>query len=312
MIYTVTLNPALDKTIILDNLMKGSVNRVRSSRIDVGGKGINVSRVLRSLAMESTAVGFLGRENASTILVYLDMMGIHTDFIIVEGETRTNIKIVETDDRVHTDINENGFTIKDSEAESLVEKLLSTAKTGDIVILSGSIPPGADKDIYGRMILSLNEKGVNTILDADGEALKIGIQSKPHAVKPNISELGAIVDIDRNNMGSVVKGATTLLDKGIRKVMVSLDSKGALYLTDTVCLRVHPPKVTVKSTVGAGDAVVAALAYSMQMGLDEHETLKLACACGTASVMTEGTSPPPFELIKELMDKTKIEPFEMR
>jgi len=290
-------------------LKKGHVNRVVSSRTDAGGKGINVSKVLKSLNVSSIAMGFLGQRNAKFFLDYLKDMGIENKFYILDGESRTNIKIVEAEGSICTDINETGFHVKESDMEAFTTMLLDMVKTDDIVVLSGSIPPGVHKGIYRDMIHDLNKMGARTIVDADGEALKQAIDASPYALKPNIKELSTIIKINEDDMNSIICGARALLQKGINTVLLTLGDRGALYVNDKLCLYAHPIAVDVKSTVGAGDAAVSALAYSIQQGLRELDTLKLACACATACVMTEGTGVPPYELIYKLIDKVVVEEF---
>ena len=186
MIITVTLNPALDKTIEIDEFKIGSVNRIVSTRVDAGGKGINVSKVIKELQQESLALGFLGGSSGNHIKSYLDDLNINNDFILVKGETRTNIKIIDRVNNKHTDINENGPSLVLEDITRIKEKIMKYCKQDSLVVLSGSVPSEVQGDIYSEIIKDIKSKGGKVILDADGELLIAGIKAGPYMVKPNI------------------------------------------------------------------------------------------------------------------------------
>lgn len=300
MIYTVTLNPAIDKTIVIDEYRRNEVNRSMVSRKDVGGKGINVSKVLKVLGVDSVCTGILGEENSNFFLDYLKSLKIENDFFKIPGENRTNIKIVEKNYETITDINDRGFVIKKSEIENFLDYFMKLVKEEDLVVLSGSLPEGLETDIYEEIIHRLKEKSVKVILDADGSPMINGIKAVPYAIKPNIHELKNVVDVDEKDINSVLKGGKKLIEKGIEKVLISLGAEGAVYITRNNSYYSKGMKVMVKSTVGAGDAMVAGLIYAMENNLSDFETLKLAIACATAKVMTEGTKIPDIETIKNI------------
>lgn len=307
MIYTITLNPAIDKTIIIDKYKRNQVNRIKNSRKDVGGKGINVSKVLNELSVESTCTGILGDENANFFLDYLNKLNIQSNFHIISGENRTNIKIVEEKYNTITDINDKGFEVEKDEIEGFFNHLLSLVKEGDIVILSGSLPKGIEDTIYKRIIENLKQKSIKVILDADGPPLLKGVEAIPYAIKPNLHELKAIVDVDESNIYSLLEGGKHLVDKGIEKVLISLGDKGAIYITKENAYISKGIKVPVKSTVGAGDAMVAGMVYGIENNLEDEQIFKLAIACGTVKVMTEGTKIPSVNKIKSISKDIIIE-----
>ena len=175
MIITVTLNPAIDKTLEVDNCTINSINRVSSIKIDAGGKGINVSKVIKSLKGESIALGALAGSTGEFIKSYLDDEKIKNDFVFVGGETRTNIKIVDKVKNTNTDINEPGNSISEEEINRIKEKVFNDIKEDDILVLSGSVPQGVEKNIYEVWIKDAKKLGVKTILDANGELLKKGL-----------------------------------------------------------------------------------------------------------------------------------------
>jgi 1-phosphofructokinase len=305
-IYTITLNPAVDKTIILEKMVRGTVNRTSNSFSIVGGKGINVSKTLRSLGIESIASGFLGSKNSSFFIDYLRLIGIKPEFQIIDGINRTNIKIIETQSSIITEINEKGFKIELRDIDLLMGKLLEMIKKDDIVVISGSVPSGTPMTVYKDMIQKFNNKGAITILDSSGEVLKNGIESIPYAVKPNIQELKNIVDLDEDDIGSIVKGGKTLIDRGINKVLISMGGRGAILLSDKYCLFAEPLKVEVENTVGAGDSMVAGIVYAVLKHLNDFELLKIASACGTASVISNRTALLNYKDIINLNDMIKI------
>lgn len=306
LIYTVTLNPAFDMTVYLDELVKGDVNRSIKSLIDIGGKGINVSKVIKSIGGESIALGFLGQENRGNFTKQLDRLGIKHDFIYVEGETRTNIKLVENKFDIFTDINQKGFGITIENIDKLFEKIKYYARQGDIFVLSGSLPEGADNNIYFELIKLLKNIGAITILDADGEALKNGLLAKPDIVKPNINELRMIMDF-KDDLNSIASVGKELISQGTEKAVISMGGNGAFYVTRDKILYAYPERVEVKSTVGAGDAMVAAIAFGESKNMEDEEVFRLAVSSATASIIEEGTKSPKLENINKLMKKIKIE-----
>lgn len=308
MIYTITLNPAVDKTVVINDFRVDAVNRVSSMRVDAGGKGINVSKVIRSLGGRSMAMGILGGFAGRYIKKYLDDMGIENDFVFISGETRTNLKVIDARNRTNTDINEPGPEVSGHDLEMMERKLLDRVGRGSIVVFSGSVPENVDKGIYYRWIGAVKQKGAKAILDADGELLKKGIGAGPYLVKPNIYELGRLFGTDVKDAGQAAEYAGVLVrDHGIGMVVVSMGAKGALFADGLRTVLVHAPEVEVQSTVGAGDSMVAALAYSMDNGLDFESTIRLAAAAAGANVMTSGSQPAELSAIRELESRVTFE-----
>ncbi|HOJ80980.1 MAG TPA: 1-phosphofructokinase [Clostridiales bacterium] len=308
MIYTVTLNPAVDKTVVINDFKVDSVNRVSSLRTDAGGKGINVSKVIKSLGGRSKAMGILGGSAGRYVKKYLDDMGIDNDFVFISGETRTNLKVIDGKNGTNTDINEPGPNVSECELELLKDKLLDQVANGSIVVFSGSVPENVDKDIYFRWIDAVKQKGAAAILDADGELLKKGIEAGPYLVKPNIYELGRLFGTDIKDIGKAVKYAETLIrDFAVGMVAVSMGKDGALFVDKSRVALVHALKVNVQSTVGAGDSMVAALAYSIGKGMDYESMVRLAAASASANVMTSGSQPADISVIRELEGRVTFE-----
>lgn len=304
MIYTVTLNPALDKTVEIPSLTVDAVNRITSLRTDPGGKGINVSKVISKLGGKSIAAGILGGDTGRMILSALEDMKLETCFHFVEGETRTNMKIIDPVSRTNTDLNEPGVTVSEEILGGLLAELLGKIAEGDIVVISGSMPKGSPKDTYFTWTKAFREKGAKVMLDADGELLKAGLQASPYMIKPNNHELSAIVGRTLKTPEELAETARDFMrEYGIAKIVVSMGGDGALYVTKDETIYAEGLKVPVGSTVGAGDSVVAALAVAEEKGMSLEEAVCLSTATGAANVMCSGTQPAEYEVIEKLLPK---------
>lgn len=306
MIYTITLNPALDKTATVENLRLDSVNRISELRVDPGGKGINVSKVVRELGAKTVAIALLGGHTGTMLRNMLAELGIECKVLEVEGETRTNLKIKDPALKTNTDINEPGPEVTDEQLRGMLDGLVGEVGSGDIVVLSGSLPRGAAADTYKVWVAALKKTGAKVYLDADGDKLVRGIEAKPDLIKPNEIELGAMMGRTLDADEKIVEAARELIDGGLDRVMVSMGGAGALYVARDVTIKANPVKVPVGSTVGAGDSVVAALAYAQDKGLGLEDTMRLAMATGAANVMQSGTQAAPRELVDSLIDKVVV------
>lgn len=304
MIYTVTLNPALDKTVEIPSLTVDSVNRITAMRTDPGGKGINVSKVLQKLGRRSIATGILGGNTGRAIQAALKELQVESDFCFVDGETRTNLKVVDPVNHTNTDLNEPGLIVSEEILDGLLQELTGKLQKGDLVVLSGSLPKGAPRDSYRIWTEKCKAAGAKVILDADGELLMAGLLAAPYLVKPNHHELGALLGEKLDTPEEIERAAKELRKRyGIEKVVVSMGSKGALYVTEEETIYAEGLKVPVGSTVGAGDSVVAALAAAEEAGMGLEDTVRLSTATGAANVMCSGTQAAEYETIQELMPK---------
>jgi 1-phosphofructokinase len=308
MIYTVTLNPALDKTVEIPNLTIDSVNRITTLRTDPGGKGINVSKVIDKLGGKSIATGILGGDTGRAIQSAIEKLGITSDFKFVEGETRTNLKVIDPVNHTNTDINEPGITVTEEILDSLLDDLLGKINGNDIVVLSGSLPKGAPQNTYEKWVKACREKGAKVILDADGEMLAAGLKSSPYLVKPNDIELSGLLGRTLTTPEELKEAAINLMEQyGLGKVVVSMGGKGALYVTGNDAVYAQGLKVPVGSTVGAGDSVVAALAVAEEAGMSLEEAVRLSTATGAANVMCSGSQAAEYSTIQELMPKVSFQ-----
>ena len=306
MIKTLTLNTALDKTIIVESFRLDQLNRIKKVHKDAGGKGINVSKMLMQLGQQSTAAGFLGGAAGDYIKSEIEKLGIKTNFFETAEETRTNTKMVDSISNTFTDLNESGAQITESNIEELTEGLFADLKRDDILVLAGSIPAGVENDIYFKLIKAAKQRGVKTILDADGPLFREGIKAAPTLIKPNELELGLHFKEKFKDLKTMIRKAESLLETGIEMIMLSLGKEGAVFITAAEKYKIEPLKLNVKSTVGAGDAMVAGLAYGMENNLGLEEILKTAAACSSATLLRDGTKMGSREDVERLKKEIQI------
>ena len=307
MIYTVTLNPALDKTVTIPRFALDSVNRISELREDPGGKGINVSKVIAKLGGTSRAIALLGGAVGEKIELALEGMGIDVWAFEANGETRTNTKVVDPVLDTHTDINEPGPEATLALLDGMLASLADAIQEGDIVVLSGSLPKGAPVATYETWCRTFSGAGAKVFLDADGDALSHGLKALPYLAKPNDAELSRICGRELKDVTEIASEARAIVERGVSRVVVSMGGAGALFAESGRTLLAHSPKVPVGSTVGAGDSVVAALAFAEERGMTLEETARLSMATGAANVMQSGTQAAERELVDSLLDKVSLE-----
>lgn len=282
MIYTLTFNPAVDYYVTVTDFTSGIVNRTTSEGIRFGGKGINVSLVLKELGATSTALGFVGGFTGDAIEQYLKSVGVDCDFVKIAGNTRINVKLNDTD------INAAGPDISASELEQLYKKL-DNIKSGDFLVISGSVPKSLPQNTYETIFERLKDKGINFVIDAEKQLLLNTLKYKPFLIKPNHHELGAIFDTKINDFETALDFAQKLQNRGAQNVMVSMGDMGAV-LSDAngnrhTCVA---PQGEVISAVGSGDSAVAAFLAEYQNRGDYADCLKLAVAAGSATAFSDG------------------------
>jgi 1-phosphofructokinase len=310
MIITVTLNPAIDQTLVLPKFVAGDTIRVKASRFDPGGKGINVSRVIRELGGESLAMGFapggLGRYIEQT----LEAEGIKTDFVHTKGETRTNITIVDESRHMHTILSDPGPQTDKHYAEELRKRLRKHLHAGDWLVLAGSIPPPLTADLYTEMIQEASEMGVHTVLDSDGAALAAGAAGHPEMLKGNRRELERLLGRHLDDEESTLEAARQVQDSGVGKVVVTRGRDGAVAVSDQRYLRGLAPRVRAVSAVGSGDSFLAGVILTLSRGGGMEEALRLGIAAGTATVLTLGTELCHRREVDILLSRVKVQPIE--
>lgn len=307
MILTVCLNPALDKTLTVDRLNVGGVNRVLSSRLDAGGKAINISKMVKSLGGDTIALGIIGGDTGAYIQSQLDRMGIAHDFVVTDTPTRTNYKITNRTLHLTTDFNEPGEPVTSEVLDKVWAKIDAIAKPGDLVAFSGANPPGMEDDILAQWVRKLKEKNVCISLDTVGEPMRLGIAEQPTIIKPNQSELSDLFGRELHYTRDIIAVARQVAQKGVEYVVVTLGANGAVFVTRDEVLYGHGLQVPVGSTVGAGDATLGSILNDLQNGLPWEEVARRSIAAGAAKVMCDGTQTPLTEQISELLDKVMIE-----
>ncbi|MBP1532909.1 MAG: 1-phosphofructokinase [Ruminococcus sp.] len=285
MIYTVTFNPAIDYVVHIGDMKTGQVNRSEHEKMFFGGKGINVSVVLKELGIDSKALGFTAGFTGEAIENGLEEMGIDTDFVrLAKGNSRINVKIKSAQE---TDLNGQGPEISEAELEKLFQKL-DELNDGDTLILAGSIPTSLPENVYERILERLSDRDIRAVVDATGRLLMNVLKYEPFLIKPNDHELGEMFAVKINNMDDALKYAQKLREMGARNVLVSMAEKGAMLLDENG--KVHRCGVctgTVKNSVGAGDSMVAGFVAGVSEG-DYGYALKLGTAAGGATAFSEG------------------------
>ncbi len=307
MIITITLNPAIDQTLVLPKFVAGDTIRVKSSRFDPGGKGINVSRVIQELGGETMAMGFapggLGRYIEQT----LESQGIRCDFVHTKGETRTNITILDESRHMHTILSDPGPPTESKYIDELRSRLRKRLRPGDWLVLAGSIPPPLDGSVYTRLIHEASEIGVHTVLDADGTALTAGAAARPEMVKGNRRELERLLGRHLDDETSTLKAAQQVHDGGVNSVVVTRGREGAVAMSDDSSLRGVAPRVRAVSAVGSGDAFLAGVVLTLSRGGEMEEALRLGIAAGTASVLNPGTELCHRREVDILVPRVKVQ-----
>ncbi|MDY7990726.1 1-phosphofructokinase [Paenibacillus polymyxa] len=283
MIYTVTLNPSIDYIVEVDDLKLGDLNRMKRDLKLPGGKGINVSRVLNQLGADSTAIGFLGGFTGRFIDDTLREESIKTDFVMIEDDTRINIKLKHGDE---TEINGLGPAIREQEADALVQKLAGLQKN-DIVVLSGSIPPSLGGDFYDRLISVCQQTGAEFVIDTTGEALMKALVHKPLLIKPNHHELAELFGVTIHSKEEIVTYGRKLLEAGAKNVLISMAGEGALFITADEVYHANVPSGTVKNSVGAGDSMIAGFVGTLALHGDPIEAFRAGVASGSATAFSD-------------------------
>ena len=301
MIYTVTLNPSIDYIVRLDQVQVGSVNRMDSDDKFAGGKGINVSRVLKRLDIPNTATGFIGGFTGKFITDTLAEEEIETCFVQVAEDTRINVKIKADQE---TEINGTGPNVEPAQLEEL-KAILSSLTAEDTVVFAGSSAKNLGNVIYKDLIALTRKTGAQVVCDFEGQTLIDSLDYQPLLVKPNNHELGDIFGVKLENLDEIEKYARQLLAKGAQNVIISMAGDGALLVTSEGAYFAKPIKGTVKNSVGAGDSMVAGFTGEFVKSKDAVESFKWGVACGTATTFSDDLATAEF--IKETYEKVEVE-----
>jgi 1-phosphofructokinase family hexose kinase len=304
-IHTLTLNPTLDLTYIVDAFLQDDTTRAHTVYRSPGGKGINVARVATRLKHENVALGFIAGTTGLEVTQLLEAEGVNTWFTPVEGVTRTN-PILQDKEGHQIRVSAPGPSATLREVESLWESLFCLREP-DFLLASGSRLAGVPDNFYARILIEAKKRGIKTVVDADGAELERGIRTGAYLVKPNKHELMRFVGRELIDIGDVIAASREMIQAGVSVVAASLGAEGALYITSDQALRAIPPKIQVASAVGAGDSFLAGLLVKLSEGSNPLEALKFAVASGTATATIAGTQLCTLERIIEILPEVQTE-----
>jgi 1-phosphofructokinase len=302
MIYTVTLNPAVDYIIQVPDFRPGIINRVESDHKYPGGKGINVSRVLNNLNVKSVALGFLGGFTGAFIRDYLHSEGVNTDFVYVKEDTRVNIKLKSGEE---TEINGAGPNIEQSDLEKLFSKI-GSLNSEDILVLSGNVQKNLPKDIYVHFQCKCLGSKVKAVVDTTGESLLSTLRYKPFLIKPNNHELGELFNVEIKSKEEIIHYGRKLIKMGAQNVIVSMAADGAIFISSEGVFHASAPKGTVKNSVGAGDSLIGGFLASYSRDHNLVEAFRMGAAAGSATAFSMDLCKK--EDVEALLDQVKITP----
>ena len=306
MITTITLNPAIDKTIYVTKLLPHDANRVSKVETDIGGKGINCSRMLKHLGAETKVVTFIGGKTGEFLLSTLEQEDVNVDFVATDKPTRTCIGVEEPSGGAPTTFNEPGGPIEHRELVALLEKAKNAARDSSYMVFGGSVPVGINPDIYRVLIQIAATGGAKAVLDADGDAFADGVAALPFMIKPNRDEAERLLGRDFESKGDVARAALELAERGIALVVISLGKQGAIAAYEGIVYDVVPPKVKAVSTIGSGDSMIAGLLFGLEQGMPIDDALRLGCAAGAATAMSDGTDIGKKADIDKLAAEVKV------
>jgi len=306
MICTVTLNPAYDKTVTVKDLITHEVNVILDVRFDPGGKGINVSRVVKELGSQTKALGIIGGDTGLFLKNFLEGRGIVTDFVHVDQPTRTNLTIIDIDNPPDTKLNEPGPVIEESVLLKVEKTILDALNESKFFVFAGSLPVGCPDNTYCRMIDLVRQRGAIAIVDTRDGALRESIKSLPYMIKPNACEASALLGREVITPEEACVAAKEFYKMGIKIAVISLGGDGAVMACDDGVFLGTPPKVKVESTVGSGDSLVAGICTGIESGLPLPDAFRLGLAAGTATATTPGTSLCKKDTVELIIGRVQV------
>ncbi|GIV16410.1 MAG: tagatose-6-phosphate kinase [Armatimonadota bacterium] len=307
MILSVTLNPSVDRLIYVKQLVPHDTNRILRIEEDVGGKGINVARVLKRLGVPVVATGFLGGRTGRYVQHELSETDrVECRFVWVKGDTRTNLAIQEEDGSPPTALNERGPQISAQELNALLQIVENLSRNAQFVALGGSLPPGVPADIYATLGEIASRHGAKVVLDADGEPLLQGLKASPYLIKPNENETERLLGRAIDTLEDAARAAQELHNNGVPIVIVSIGEKGAAIASAEGCWVAVPPEVRTVSTIGSGDSMIAGVLSVLVHDDTVEEAIRWGTAAGAATAMTDGSDIGTAEQIHELLPQVEV------
>jgi 1-phosphofructokinase family hexose kinase len=306
MIYTVTLNPAVDREMTVDAIAFDTVLRALEWRVDCGGKGFNVARMLKSLGTSSVALGFAAGKSGEMLNDKLQSLGIETAFVWVDGETRTNVSIVSAENGQYVKANEPGPTINEAGLAQLAQKTRDLVQAGDWWVLAGSLPPGVEPGYYTELITIIQSAGAKVFLDTSDEALRQNCGAKPLLVKPNDEEAHALTGLPVNTPAEIAAVGMAISAMGPASVVISLGKVGAVLVDKGKAWLAASPKIVAANPIGAGDSMVAGIVWGLSQGDSMPDALCKGIACGAATASQKGTSVGSRDQVNDLLSQVQM------
>ncbi|MDR1038349.1 MAG: 1-phosphofructokinase [Deltaproteobacteria bacterium] len=306
MIITVTMNAAVDKLYRVETLDPGKVMRVYSCRNTAGGKGLNVTRVLKQLDQEVLALGITAGHNGDFIEEELRKLGIRHDFARGVGESRCCVNVVEASSGRQTEFLEPGPSIDDTALWDFNSRFARAVGPGKVVAMSGSLPKGVPPGFYGQLASIARESGAKVIVDSSGGALSASLTGYPDLVKPNVDEAGALLGRRLRGLAEVALAATELMARGAGAAAVSMGAEGVVFASPAGVIRAKPPKIVPRNAVGCGDTMVAGFATGMAEGWDAERTVRFAVALSCASALCEETGAFVDSDLEDLLPRIEV------
>lgn len=306
MIVAVDLNPSLDRTLTVARLETGAVNRAQSVRLDAGGKGLNVARALSAWGLPVQAMALVGGGTGATLLRLLKEAEVPCEAVQIEGETRSNVTLIDSAAGTYIKVNEPGPVVMLEELDALEERITARVAKDDLWIFSGRLPIGAPLDTYARLIHIVQSRGARALLDTSGRPLVLGAAARPFLLKPNREEAQDLTGRPVENEADAVCLIRELWARGIEVVALTRGAEGAIVGSGGTIVAAAPPEVEVAGPVGSGDALMAALAWAISEGLPLPEMARLAVAAGTATAQVEGTGIASLAQVRDVERRVQV------
>jgi 1-phosphofructokinase/tagatose 6-phosphate kinase len=311
MILTVTLNAAIDRTLAVPNFHVGRRHRAVEQTAVAGGKGVNVARALKALGRPVLATGTTGGGTGARIIELLDDEGITNDFVRIQEESRMSTAVIDPTDGVTTEVNERGPALSNAERDRVVERILYLAQGAQVVALCGSLPRGVPVDLYAQLIEELRRLGVTTVLDTEGEPLRLATRSCPDLVTPNLTEAEELVGHEFADDDDRLTGVREMVELGARDAVITYESGCVALLggdtAERVAYRVSVEPREPLSAIGAGDAFLAGYVAGLYEHRSAEDCLRLATACGAESVRHVGAGVIDPREVERLVPEVKVE-----
>ena len=306
MITTICLNPCFDKTVSVDRLQPGQVNRILDTRVDMGGNSINVAVVASRLGLDVQCLGIMGENGAADLTAMMDREGLKHKFLTVPGHVRTNMKVCSLDGQGVTELNEPGTPLNTEQLASFTAMAEQETAGSEMIVLTGSLPPGCPEGTYRDLMKALD--GKKCILDTEGKELELAAKgAHPFLIKPNLKEMEATLGIELRTMRTIRDAALLFIRLGVQHAVVSMGEMGAMYVSDDKTLFAPALRVDIKSTVGAGDAMIGGMLLGYQKEKDMARAFRYGIAAGAACVMTAGTQLNVPEDFDRLVNMVKVQ-----